>query len=68
MNDILERIKDLDEIPSPYLTGILDKFFDGNLTPEDVVDTRPRDLALEMLDNIIRKLYLGADPYKCHEK
>ena len=31
--DSLERIKDLDEIPSPYLTGILDKFFDGKLTP-----------------------------------
>ena len=30
---ILERIKDLDEVPSPYLTGILDKFFDGKLTP-----------------------------------
>lgn len=30
---ILDRIKDLDEIPSPYLTGILDKFFDGRLTP-----------------------------------
>jgi radical SAM superfamily enzyme YgiQ (UPF0313 family) len=29
----LERIKDLDEVPSPYLTGILDKFFDGKLTP-----------------------------------
>ena len=29
----LERIKDLDEVPSPYLTGLLDKFFDGNLTP-----------------------------------
>ena len=29
----LERIKDLDEIPSPYLTGVLDKFFDGKLTP-----------------------------------
>lgn len=27
------RIKSLDEIPSPYLTGILDEFFDGNLTP-----------------------------------
>ncbi len=29
----LERIKDLDEIPSPYLSGISDKFFDGKLTP-----------------------------------
>ena len=27
------RIKNLDEIPSPYLTGILDKFFDGKLSP-----------------------------------
>ncbi len=30
---ILSRIKDLDEIPSPYLTGVLDKFFDGKLAP-----------------------------------
>ena len=29
----LQRIKDLDEIPSPYLNGTLDKFFDGRLTP-----------------------------------
>jgi len=27
------RMKKLDEIPSPYTTGILDKFFDGKLTP-----------------------------------
>jgi len=27
------RIKKLDEIPSPYTTGLLDKFFDGKLTP-----------------------------------
>ena len=27
------RIKELDEIPSPYLTGLMDKFFDGELTP-----------------------------------
>lgn len=27
------RIKTLDEIPSPYTTGLLDKFFDGKLTP-----------------------------------
>jgi radical SAM superfamily enzyme YgiQ (UPF0313 family) len=27
------RIKKLDEIPSPYTSGILDKFFDGKLTP-----------------------------------
>lgn len=29
----IERIKELDSIPSPYATGILDKFFDGKLTP-----------------------------------
>ena len=29
----VDRIKDLDEIPSPYLNGMLDKFFDGYLTP-----------------------------------
>ena len=27
------RIKNLDEIPSPYLTGLLDKFFDDKLIP-----------------------------------
>jgi len=27
------RIKNLDEIPSPYLTGLLDKFFDDKLVP-----------------------------------
>ena len=27
------RIKKLDEIPSPYTTGLLDKFFDDKLTP-----------------------------------
>lgn len=27
------RIKSLDEIPSPYVTGLLDEFFDGRLTP-----------------------------------
>ncbi len=29
----LKRIRDLDEIPSPYLSGILSPFFDGKLTP-----------------------------------
>jgi radical SAM superfamily enzyme YgiQ (UPF0313 family) len=29
----LTRRRNLDEIPSPYLTGHLDKFFDGKLTP-----------------------------------
>ena len=28
-----ERIKFLDDIPSPYLNGMLDKFFDGRLSP-----------------------------------
>lgn len=27
------RIKNLDDIPSPYLNGMLDHFFDGRLTP-----------------------------------
>ena len=27
------RKGDLDEIPSPYLTGLMDKFFDGKLSP-----------------------------------
>ena len=27
------RTKNLDDIPSPYLNGLMDKFFDGNLTP-----------------------------------
>jgi hypothetical protein len=27
------RIKDLDQIPSPYSNGIMDEFFDGTLTP-----------------------------------
>ena len=27
------RLKDLDDIPSPYLTGMLDKFFADNLSP-----------------------------------
>lgn len=27
------RIHDLDEIPSPYEMGLMDKFFDGNLSP-----------------------------------
>ncbi len=29
----IERIKDLDSIPSPYATGLLDRFFDGRLAP-----------------------------------
>lgn len=31
--EFLPRRKNLDEIPSPYLTGLLDKFFDGQLSP-----------------------------------
>lgn len=27
------RVKNLDEIPSPYLTKLMDKFFDGKLSP-----------------------------------
>src|SRR3990167_2226154 len=31
--DVLPRIENLDEIPSPYTTGLADKFFDNVLTP-----------------------------------
>jgi radical SAM superfamily enzyme YgiQ (UPF0313 family) len=31
--DLLPRIKDLDELGSPYLNGLMDKFFDGILIP-----------------------------------
>jgi radical SAM superfamily enzyme YgiQ (UPF0313 family) len=30
---VLSRRRELDEIPSPYLTGYMDKFFDGKLSP-----------------------------------
>ncbi|MGA8151691.1 MAG: radical SAM protein [Terriglobales bacterium] len=30
---MLARRRDLDEIPSPYLTGLMDPFFDGKLSP-----------------------------------
>ncbi len=30
---LLARRRDLDEIPSPYLEGYMDKFFDGKLSP-----------------------------------
>jgi radical SAM superfamily enzyme YgiQ (UPF0313 family) len=30
---VLSRRRNLDEIPSPYLTGHMDKFFDGKLSP-----------------------------------
>lgn len=30
---LIERIKDLEEIPSPYLTGEMDEFFDDKLVP-----------------------------------
>lgn len=31
--ELLERIQDMDEVPSPYLNGMLDKFFDPVLMP-----------------------------------
>lgn len=30
---LLPRIKELDQIPSPYVTGLMDQFFDGRLAP-----------------------------------
>ncbi|MDO8435867.1 MAG: radical SAM protein [bacterium] len=35
--DLIPRIKDLESVPSPYLTGVLDKFFEMNLIP--IVET-----------------------------
>ena len=31
--EMWERAQDLEEIPSPFLTGVLDEFFDGRLAP-----------------------------------
>src|SRR5438128_3822751 len=31
--ELPSRIRDLDDIPSPYLNGLLEHFFDGRLTP-----------------------------------
>ena len=33
VTSIRPRSKDLDEIPSPWLTGVMDQFFDGKLAP-----------------------------------
>jgi radical SAM superfamily enzyme YgiQ (UPF0313 family) len=33
LTETIERIKDLTEIPSPYLTGKMDEFFDGKFQP-----------------------------------
>jgi radical SAM superfamily enzyme YgiQ (UPF0313 family) len=33
VGDVYKRSKFLDDIPSPWLTGIMDKFFDSRLTP-----------------------------------
>lgn len=33
VTEILPRIKNLDDIPSPWLSRILDKFFDGKMAP-----------------------------------
>ena len=41
--EYLDRIKDLDEIPSPYLNGMLDKFFDGKLTPVSYTHLRAHE-------------------------
>ncbi|MBI2800512.1 MAG: cobalamin B12-binding domain-containing protein [Gammaproteobacteria bacterium] len=32
-HDIVKRTRNLDDIPSPWLTGIMDEFFDGKLAP-----------------------------------
>jgi hypothetical protein len=32
-NDLMPRVRSLDELPSPYTCGLMDKFFDGVLIP-----------------------------------
>src|SRR5262245_54105993 len=32
-HEICDRLGELEEIPSPYLTGVMDEFFDGRLAP-----------------------------------
>ncbi len=32
-NELMPRVKSLDSLPSPYTTGLMDKFFDGILIP-----------------------------------
>jgi hypothetical protein len=39
---MLPRRRELDEIPSPYLTGLMDKFFDGILSPMRRAQLRER--------------------------
>jgi radical SAM superfamily enzyme YgiQ (UPF0313 family) len=31
--DLVDRVANLDDIPSPYLNGMMEKFFDGRLSP-----------------------------------
>lgn len=33
VGDVAPRVRSLDDIPSPWLTGIMDKFFDNKLSP-----------------------------------
>lgn len=33
LTEVIERIRDLTEIPSPYVSGRMDEFFDGKLLP-----------------------------------
>ncbi|OGA36087.1 MAG: hypothetical protein A3G80_01050 [Betaproteobacteria bacterium RIFCSPLOWO2_12_FULL_62_13b] len=33
VGDLLPRMRDLDQIPSPYVAGLMDQFFDGRLAP-----------------------------------
>jgi len=47
--DYFERIKNLDEIPSPYLSGYLDKFFDGILIPNIQTNTIPISIHKRLL-------------------
>lgn len=63
------RIRDLDEIPSPYLAGLLDRFFDGRFVP--VIQTN-RGCPFQCTfctegQRYFNKVYKHTHEYKVHD-